>query len=120
MRYMTQQEITDAYGYFDAYPLSQGRTWRMVYRTNSNGDVELRSALDQLSNLPVVVSAFIEKVLQPGDVEDVTYVIDAIAARTQYLDEESCECLRILRAWVAKTSMMNVISQQNWRASACD
>ena len=106
---MTTRQLTDKDRLCDWV----SENWHLTYRAHNAVGLELRDALVLVRNQSSEVSLFVEKILQPDDLEDVEYVIEILAeedAKNRIWDRK---CLRMLQAWRASTLMQIVIEKRN-------
>ena len=110
---LTYKHLNEVFHEPGADTLFSGAFWFVIFRAKRDKGIELREALECVRKNPLEVSIFVEKILQPSNLEDVVNVIDMIVAEKKRDDIYLEESLRMLHAWRAKTLMMNVISMRN-------
>lgn len=92
--------------------------WIIMRKARQNVGIDLRDALYAAKSDIQEMSIFIEKILQPTDLDDVIYVIDMLLSENTDGVIWAPHCLPMLHAWRAKVLMMNVIAKRNTLSSA--
>lgn len=117
---LTIEQLEELFPLHDEVPdgVRLSSVWIIMRKARKEDGIDLRDALYCAKKDIPETSIFIEKVLQPSDLDDVAYVIDMLLSENTDGVVWAPQCLTILHAWRAKTLMMNVIAKRNAISSA--
>ena len=110
MRLLTTQQIETA---FCNHETHDGTFWAIIGIAKRDAGIEVRQALEILRFNRIDLAIFIEKILQPGDIDDVDYVIDLLERQMTEVSWLDKLCLILLQAWRARSLMQIVIDKRN-------
>lgn len=96
---------------YDEFELNSA--WLVTHRSKEEKGIKLRYALDCVREQAANVSVFVEHILQPSDLDEVSYVIERLYADSEKRKFKAAESLRMLQAWRAHTLMQIVIEKRN-------
>ena len=113
MRKLTEQQLKDAFLSPGADTVSLSTFWVIIDRAKHEGSVDLLQALQRIRMQAFDVSVFIEKILQPVDLDDVVHVIEMLQAENPDGNLFPPASLSLLQAWRARTLMQIVIDKRN-------
>lgn len=110
---LTQKQLEDVFLALGGDTISLSTFWSIVHYARSNDGVELRAALHRVRKQSREAAIFAERILQPADLDDFVYVIDALSAEITGDDISTRESLRRLQAWHAGAMIQDVIQKRN-------
>ena len=120
MRRLTVQKLESAFLDFDKETIGLF-TFLSINRELKKEDfIDLREALIFLRNDWREIAAFVEKILQPNDIDYVDCVIELLIADIRVGFGSAPECLRMLQAWRAKMLMQIIIDRGNEKTLCTD
>ena len=112
MRKLTSEQLHEAFPMSKFDMMDTISFYAIVQQAQEDDGIDIRYVLEQVGTQPRGVSVFVEKILLASDLDDVLFVIDKIISEKKDDDVFAIEAIRKLRAWVAKTSMINVIKKR--------
>lgn len=113
MRTLTHQDLEDAMMKSGVDSVKLSTYWSIVYRAQIHGNIGLREALHRVRGQHEEISVFVGQVLNPSDLDDVVYVIDALQGEKLGNDSSGANGLRMLCAWRARVLMQVVVDKRN-------
>ena len=113
MHRLTMQQLEDVFLAPGTDTTLLSTFWVILNRAKHERGVELRQALERVRMQPSEISVFVEKILQPEDLDDVIYEIEKLSAELTEKNLFAPRALRMLQAWRAKMLMQIVIDKRN-------
>jgi hypothetical protein len=113
MRLLTKQHIDDAFSNWDQDVTDVGQFLVVLKLAESDGGIELRQALEIVRRRRREVAVFIERILQPSDLDEAVFVIDLLTKDLSEFDSWDDMCLTLLQAWRARVLMQIIIEKRN-------
>ena len=113
MRKLSEQQLKEAFLAPGADTVSLSTFWVIINRARHERGIDLRQALQRIRNQAFDVSIFVEKILQPDDLDDVVHVIEIIEAENPDGNIFLPRSFGLLQAWRARVLMQIVIDKRN-------
>ena len=113
MRKLSMQELQDAFLGPDVDTMALSTFWVIINRAKHERGIDLSQAPQRIRNQAFDVSIFVEKILQPDDLDDVVHVIEIIEAENPDGNIFLPRSFGLLQAWRARALMQIVIDKRS-------